>query len=239
MKKLLHILALAAVVAMPFSMTSCEDHPWDEYDKWGWVDNYDSWGWDNNYDDQYDSNNSTLVQMVQTLCGGWTGTMTYSEVLDNGTRENSQFYTDMEFYQYGTSANSLSGHGVEYDYTLDDNGNIKEDQTLRFTWYLDERTSDIYIKYTNSGMIFVLDAGSSQYGFHLGYEQGYTNDTFYGYMIGTNSDDVAYIDLERINTTGNMKAANGKTVTKSKATFGPAATRTSIINGGQQRLLKR
>lgn len=240
MKKYVHILAVAAMAALPFALTSCDDDPyWDgPRDDWGWVDGYDNWGWDNNYNDQYDSDNNELVQMAQTLCGEWDGTMTYSEVLSDGSRQTSEFRANMEFYQYGTSGNSLSGNGTEVDYVLDANNNVSDSQTLKFSWYIDEQTGNIYIRYRNSGTTFVLDSGSTMYGFHLGAEQGYDVDTFFGYMIGTNTDDVIYIDLKRQNTTSYAKAS-GKTLTPATSLFGTAQTRQSIIPAGQQRLLKR
>lgn len=237
MKRILHTLALAAVAALPFAMTSCEDHPWDEYDRWAWVDDYDNYRWNDNYDNQYDSQNNERLTQVQTLCNGWDGTMTYSEVGEDGTRTSSKFYCTMEFYQYGSSINSLSGNGTEYDYITDASGNITEDQTLRFSWYIDEYSGDIYIKYTNSGKIFVMDASSRNYGFRLGYEQGYNDDVFYGWMIGTNTDDVAYIDLQSINT-GNAKA-NRVAAKKSMTTAGKATTRNNLITAPQQKLPKR
>ena len=96
-------------------------------------------------------------------------------------------------------------------------------------WYIDDNY-DIYIKYKNSGATFVMDYGSSQAGFHLGYEKGHDKDTFWGYMIGTGSSkgDVIYIDLERVNQTSQAKAfgsskTSEKTV-KSSSSFGKGAT---------------
>lgn len=73
-----------------------------------------------------------------------------------------------------------------------------------------------------------MDHGSSQAGFHLGYEKGHDKDTFWGYMIGTGSSkgDVIHIDLERVNQTSQAKAfgsskTNEKTIKKS---FGKGAT---------------
>lgn len=240
MKKLTHMMAVAAMAALPFALTSCDDAPWYDgpHDDWGWVDNYDGWGWNGNYDNQYDSNNNQLVKMAQTLCGEWDGTMQYSEVLSDGSRQTSEFRADMEFYQYGSTGNSLSGQGTEVDYVCDANGNVTDSQTLKFSWYIDEQTGNIYIRYKNSGTTFVLDQGSRTYSFHLGPEQGYQNDTFYGYMIGTNTDDVIYIDLERVNTTSYAKAV-GKTMTPTGSTFGTVQTRQSIIPAGQQKLPKR
>ena len=57
-------------------------------------------------------------------------------------------------------------------------------------------------KYTNSGATFVLDAGASQTGFHLGAEKGKDRYTFYGYMIGVGNakGDIINFDFEEVPT---------------------------------------
>lgn len=76
-----------------------------------------------------------------------------------------------------------------------------DSQTLKFAWYIDNN-GDIYIKYTNSGATFVLDAGASQTGFHLGAEKGNHRYTFYGYMIGIGKakGDIINFDFEEVPT---------------------------------------
>ena len=135
----------------------------------------------------------------------------------------------MKFFQYANTRDALSGEGVETDYKYNDDGSLADQQTLEFKWYIDDNY-DIYIKYKNSGATFVMDYGSSQAGFHLGYEKGHDKDTFWGYMIGTGSSkgDVIYIDLERVNQTSQAKAfgsskTSEKTV-KSSSSFGKGAT---------------
>ena len=67
-------------------------------------------------------------------------------------------------------------------------------------------TMAISTKYA-SGATFVLDAGASQYGFHLGAEEGKNYNTFRGYMIGTGKvkGDIIYFDLSEVSTTGYAK----------------------------------
>lgn len=96
---------------------------------------------------------------------------------------------------------------------------------MKFSWYIDNN-GDIYIKYA-SGATYVMDANASQYGFHLGAEQGKRYDTFFGYMIGTGmaKGDIMYIDLER-------NSANGARVSRSStstgSSFGKGTSRTPI-----------
>ncbi len=152
--------------------------------------------------------------------------MDYSYINEDGeSRSTDVYYTTMKFFQYNQNSKSYSGEGVETDYLLDSQGNVIEDksQTLDFSWYIEDN-GDIYIKYKNSGATFVLDYGSSQAGFHLGY------DTFFGYMIGTGSvkGDVIYFDFKRLNDTNNAKAqTRGADVTEHKS-FGKAAYQSPI-----------
>ena len=83
----------------------------------------------------------------------------------------------------------------------DEKGNVVDSQNLKFTWYIDNN-GDIYIKYTNSGATFVLDAGASRTGFHLGAEKGNARYTFYGYMIGVGNakGDIINFDFEEVPT---------------------------------------
>ena len=134
------------------------------------------------------------------------------------SRGKDEFYATMIFYQSGNRKNALSGSGVEIDEVYDGKGEVEDSQTLEFTWYIDNN-GDIYIRYAKSGATFVLDAGASQTGFHLGAEQGRDRYTFYGYMIGVGSakGDVitfSYFDrragklvpyLLRSNSSGNFR----------------------------------
>lgn len=124
--------------------------------------------------------NQRLLEEAQTLVGDWNGNVQLSELASDGnSRNNYQFDANMIFYQDKNNRNSLSGNGIEIDYATDGSD---DQQTLKFSWYIDNN-GDIYIKYA-SGATYVMDANASQYGFHLGPEQGKRYDTFFGYMIG-------------------------------------------------------
>lgn len=128
----------------------------------------------------------------------------------------------MIFYQDKNNRNSLSGNGIEIDYATDGSD---DQQTLKFSWYIDNN-GDIYIKYA-SGATYVMDANASQYGFHLGPEQGKGDDTFFGYMIGIGmaKGDIIYIDLERNSSNG---ARASRSSTSSGSSFGKGTSRTPI-----------
>lgn len=185
---------------------------------YGWYDDYRDYGWNNNnYNQgQQGSSDNKLVAEAEMLCGVWAGEMTYSFVnSDETSRSTEKYYTEMEFYQYGSSSSATSGNGIEVDYLYNDDGSVNTDQSqqLRFSWYLSD-DGDIYIQYNDSKATFVMDAAAKVYGFYLGYDKNVQNDAFEGYMIGTGSvsGDVIYINLERKNTQGyNLSVAEGTT----------------------------
>ena len=229
MKKVYSLLTMAVIAAMSLTMTSCDgDDYW--YDPYGWYDHYDDWGWNNNdwnNGSQGGSQNSDLVDMAQLLTGEWYGSVTYSYLSDDGqSRQTDEFYADMKFFQYANTRDALSGEGVETDYVYNENGTVKDQQTLEFSWYINNNM-DLYIKYKDTGATYVMDYGSSQAGWHIGEEEGYNVDTFWGYMIGTGKvkGDILYINLLRQNTVNNSKVAKvqAKDGTKKMVSFGDSS----------------
>ena len=125
-------------------------------------------------------------------------------------------------------------------------GEVEDSQTLEFTWYIDNN-GDIYIRYAKSGATFVLDAGASQTGFHLGEEQGRDRYTFYGYMIGVGNakGDIINFDFEEVPTgfakkvTRASAAAAGDSISVSSGnTFGKS-TGIKKLSGAEKRLNDR
>lgn len=229
MKKVYSLLTMAVIAAMSLTMTSCDgDDYW--YDPYGWYDHYDDWGWNNddwNNGSQGGSQNSDLVDMAQLLTGEWYGPVTYSYLSDDGqSRQTNEFYADMKFFQYANTRDALSGEGVETDYVYNEDGTVKDQQTLEFSWYINNNM-DLYIKYKDTGATYVMDYGSSQAGWHIGEEEGYNVDTFWGYMIGTGKvkGDILYINLLRQNTVNNSKVAKvqAKDGTKKMVSFGDSS----------------
>lgn len=231
MKKMKKILMLMAVAVTSFTFTACDDDPWDDdyywHDDYYWYDDYNhgGWGWDQGGWNQgaQGSSNRDLLEEAQTLVGDWNGNVQLSELASDGnSRNNYQFDANMIFYQDKNNSNSLSGNGIEIDYATDGSD---DQQTLKFSWYIDNN-GDIYIKYA-SGATYVMDAKPSQYGFHLGPEQGKRYDTFFGYMIGIGmaKGDIIYIDLERNSSNG---ARASRSSTSSGSSFGKGTSRTPI-----------
>lgn len=231
MKKMKKILMLMAVAVTSFTFTACDDDPWDDdyywHDDYYWYDDYNhgGWGWDQGGWNQgaQGSSNRDLLEEAQTLVGDWNGNVQLSELASDGnSRNNYQFDANMIFYKDKNNSNSLSGNGIEIDYATDGSD---DQQTLKFSWYIDNN-GDIYIKYA-SGATYVMDAKPSQYGFHLGPEQGKRYDTFFGYMIGIGmaKGDIIYIDLERNSSNG---ARASRSSTSSGSSFGKGTSRTPI-----------
>lgn len=206
MRRIYYFATLLMLASMPILFTSCDDDPYYWYDDYygDWYDDYD---W---YDKPFDYGKNDLVTMAQTLNGTWTGTATNEYTDDDGTRRRTSFYADFTFAQYTTNSNN--GTGYESDY--DDNGN---EQTLRFKWYIDPRTYNIYIEYVKSGYQYVLNYnGNSQTsGFFLGYDDQSRKDIFSGVMEGVNNDELIFFDCDRADA--NNIAAKGQLMAKTTA----------------------
>lgn len=245
MKKQKMIKAVAALALLTASFTGCDNPPYD-YDgpqrEWWYDYGGKHWNRDDYQHGQQGSQDSKLLKIARTLTGEWAGSMTFTDLNDDGSSTTKEFTTDMKFFQYASSSNALSGEGIENDYVFDSDGNIADQQTLEFKWYI-SNYGDIYLQFDNDGT-YMMDAGSSNFGYHLGYEDKYEVDTFFGHMIGigTTVGKYAYIDLVRVNeTTSNAKVHNGtvaadsssvtadsSSVKASSFSFGKATTRISL-----------
>lgn len=209
MKKNFILMAAAIMMAVPTLFTSCDDDPWNRYDNEPWWYDYDNgnWGWNDNYYDNGGNGNegSSVNDEAEVLQGEWDGKMVYT---NGDTGEQSSFYANMTFVR--NNSNAIKGTGTEIDYTLDSNGNVdKQNSPLKFNWYIDEKTGDIYIKYlTQNKTTFVMDASAKEHGFWL--EE---NNCFTGYMIGTNNKDMIYIDLKPVKNNEAKKATRSLTGT--------------------------
>ena len=171
MKKLIKITMLLAVVATTMIYASCDS------------------GNDNWYDDTYNNqntnnsgNDNTLNILANTLRGHWEGKMLY-EYTVNGIRKQATFDAQMEFDQY--DATSISGRGVEVDISG------TETQELKFSWYIDSKTGDIYVTYDASKKLYVITFSSSDIQSYL------DTKSFHGTMKGVNNDEYLYFDFSR------------------------------------------
>ncbi len=206
MKKITALLAMAVLTALPLTFTSCDDD-----DDYYWWDDYRDGGyyWNDDYYNRSDGNQgSTIVDEAQVLNGEWDGQMIYTNGSDGSV---DQFYANMTFVQNSTYA--TKGTGTEYDYYLNADGSVGENQTLKFTWYI-ASNGDIYVKYA-SGSTFVMDINASQHGIYLDEQSG----VFQGYMIGTNNSDLIQFDFTR-QTSGAKASVGTRTVQPTVTTFG-------------------
>ena len=60
-----------------------------------------------------------------------------------------------------------------------------------------------------------MDAASTDYGYHLGWETSRNAYTFFGYLVGQSNDDEIYIDLERVETPRKAKATTATSAMRS------------------------
>ncbi len=162
-------------------------------------------GNDNWYDDTYNNqntnnsgNDNTLNILANTLRGHWEGKMLY-EYTENGTRKQATFDAQMEFDQY--DATSISGRGVEVDISG------TETQELKFSWYIDSKTGDIYVTYDDSKKQYVITFSSSDIQSYL------DTKSFHGTMKGVNNDEYLDFDFSR------YTYAKGYTPTFTRATM--------------------
>jgi hypothetical protein len=191
------IISITLMAMSSVALVSCyEDDPYydDWYSSYDWYDNaYDYNNWDGN-------NTNDLASEASVLCHPWQGTLVYN-YYENGQRKQAQMSVDMLFDRYDT--NAVNGRGQETDY--DNQGNS---QVLKFAWYIDPKTENIYIKYDESGSIFYFDANrTDQYGFIL------NSNEFSGYAAGQNVDESLDFDLSR----ASLAKANLSETTSKKA----------------------
>ncbi|MDN5554466.1 MULTISPECIES: hypothetical protein [Prevotella] len=171
MKKLMRIIMLLAIAATATLFASCDS-------------GNDNWYNDNNNNQNTNNNTSdnTLNVLANTLRGHWDGKMIY-EYTENGIRKQAAFDAQMEFDQY--DATSISGRGVENDVSGD------QSQELKFSWYIDSKTGDIYITYDASKNQYVITFGSSNIQSYL------DSKSFHGTMKGVNNDEYLDFDFSR------------------------------------------
>ena len=159
------IIMLLVIVATTMIFASCDSGD-------------DNW-YDNNQNTNNSSNDNTLNVLANTLRGHWEGKMLY-EYTENGTRKQATFDAQMEFDQY--DATSISGRGVEVDISG------TETQELKFSWYIDSKTGDIYVTYDATKKQYVITFGNSNIQSYL------DTKSFHGTMKGVNNDE--YIDFD-------------------------------------------
>lgn len=178
---------LLAVVATTMMYASCDSG----HDNW-YDDNYSNQNTNNS------DNDNTLNILANTLRGHWEGKMLY-EYTDNGIRKQATFDAQMEFDQY--DATSISGRGVEVDISG------TETQELKFSWYIDSKTGDIYVTYDDSKKQYVITFSSSDIQSYL------DTKSFHGTMKGVNNDEYLDFDFSR------YTYAKGYTPTFTRATM--------------------
>lgn len=220
MKKFTSFWMMVALAMMSVTFASCDDDPWhDDWDRPGY---FPGGGQDE----------VTTADEAAALCTEWFGTVRYTYKNGENGYDVAEFYADMTFSRFNN--NSLKGVGTEKDYTYNEDGSIRDTQTLTFTWSV-LNNFDIQIVYDGGGT-YVLDANASQKGFKLEYDKSQNKNVFYGYMIGSGSasGEEIMFDFEEVNRhrsrASETKVSNGKS-------FGIFADRPALTVS-QGRLIK-
>ena len=164
------VIAMAMVMAMAF--TGCERDYYYYDEPWGGDYFVDPYTPDNSHDDGY------LISMASVLRGQWQGTITTDFYDAEGNHKRQTYNTDFQFDQY--TSNTINGRGRETDFTEDG----KEVYRTSFTWYIDERTEDIYLKFDDERVMVVTS-------FHL------DDDSFYGTMQSSDGQETDEFNLKR------------------------------------------
>lgn len=185
MKKIFTLAAAILVMALPFTLTSCDDDD-DWYDPW-----YTDWNWGHDYNDRPNddgnggdvNNDDFFVAMAQTLAGQWRGTMRAYALDENGNAVDSIDYdTDIEFKQYNSQ--SVSGTGTQWDYEPNTNNcELQRD----FTWSIDTTNGNINMIYKTQNP----NGSYTIYTMTINYDDlNLDNRTFTGYLVSQNGDEV-------------------------------------------------
>lgn len=232
MKKMKFMWMLVAIATMSFTFASCDDDPWDDpwNDDWhgGWVRPGDDGG--NGGGD----NQLTTADEADALCGEWFGPVKYTYKNDNGGYDVAEFYANMRFSRYNT--NSVNGVGTETDRVYNDDGTVKDTQTLTFKWKILDNF-DIQITYDDGG-VYILDANASQKGFLLGYDDNSGLNVFSGYMIGSGDSQGNEIAFDFKAVDQRLQHSTRASVSKSDKSFGINAV-SPTINVTHGKLINR
>lgn len=172
------------IAATTFTLTSCGDDDWYDYDDW--YDGY-NWGGNDRRPDNVDEQDF-WQQMAATIAGQWRGGMRAYELNEKGEAIDSvDFDTDIEFKLDRTGA--TYGTGTQYDF-LTTNTSDDADYIRDFDWSINATNGDITIKYlevtqngnttstTNFYMVIPYD------------EMNLSQRTFTGYLYATDGSEV-------------------------------------------------
>jgi len=115
----------------------------------------------------------------------WEGKI-FMNILENGIRQARLPFGCLRWNltKYGCYVNQ-SGRGVENDVSG------TQSQELKFSWYIDSKTGDIYVTYDTSKNQYVITFGSTNI-------QSYLDPkSFHGTMKGVNNDEYLDFDFSR------------------------------------------
>lgn len=147
MKKIKYIIAAAALMALPFTFTSCDDDPHERY----WYDEPIGGGWSGSWNNMLGNNtktDDTKLRMAATLAQQWRGELYAFYNDESGVQQVDTFDIDLDYKQVASDA--AAGTCTEYSWPVV-NGEVAGDDQRNintYIWYIDNNY-DINITYSN------------------------------------------------------------------------------------------
>ena len=137
MRKMMTLMAVVAITALPLALIGCEEEHYYRRDN-HYYPNGNSQQRQSNDDDFW-------VAMAQTMAGKWRGTMRAYEIDKSGKAIDSiDFSTDIEFIQ--SNSRAINGTGTQYDFKKG-NSSDNADYVRAFSWEIDRQSGDVYLTY--------------------------------------------------------------------------------------------
>ena len=172
MRKLMTLMAVVAITALPLALIGCEEEHYYRRDNHYYPNGNRQQGQSN--DDDF------WVAMAQTMAGKWRGTMRAYEIDKSGKAIVSiDFSTDIEFIQ--SNSRAINGTGTQYDFKKG-NSSDNADYVRAFSWEIDRRSGDVYLTYKEQ---------KGDYKMRIPYKELNLNDrVFTGYLYAADGCEI-------------------------------------------------
>ena len=162
MKSIKTILAMAFLMALPFTFISCDD---DDY-------------WYEPPRGEQPDGSSDAIDMAQMMVGHWTGSLVAQGYDSNGILQKIAYSTDMELMQKNNDPTATEGRGVQNDYI----NNVLQ-YSRNFSWSINCDSGDITIVYDAT-------SDADAYTMVIDYDDLYLSEqNFSGVMVGEGETD--------------------------------------------------
>ena len=172
MRKMITLMAVVAITALPLALIGCEEEHYYRRDNHYYPNGNRQQGQSN--DDDF------WVAMAQTMAGKWRGTMRAYEIDKSGKAIDSiDFSTDIEFIQ--SNSRAINGTGTQYDFKKG-NSSDNADYVRAFSWEIDRQSGDVYLTYKEQ---------KGDYKMRIPYKELNLNDrVFTGYLYAADGGEI-------------------------------------------------